>query len=92
MMNLTLQYFKNIKFNPLLNKSLVNQGKKKYAITNIKNRTKNYQHMTIRKFGTKTRPLSFNTGPFNKPPEPPFDGRWIIAAAIICGGYFNLKK
>ena len=92
MMNRTLQYFKNIKFNSLLNKAIVNEGKKKYAINNIKTRTKNYQQMTIRKFGTKTRPLSFNNGPFNNPPEPPFDNRWIIAAAIVCGTVFSLKK
>ena len=90
MMNRTLQYFKNIKFNSLINKAIVNEGKKKYAINNIKNRTKNYQQMTIRKFGT--RPLSFKSGPFNDPPEPPFDNRWIIAAAFICGGAFTLKK
>jgi hypothetical protein len=91
-MNRTLHYFKNIKFNPLVNKTLANECKKKNNIINNENLTKKYQYMTIRKFGTKTRPLSFNTGPFNKPPEPPFDGRWIIAAAIVCGSYFNLKK
>ena len=90
MMNRALQYFKNIKFNPLVIKTLANEGKKKSNLINIKNRTKNYQHMTIRKFGT--RPLSFKSGPFNDPPEPPFDNRWIIAAAFICGGAFTLKK
>ena len=40
MMNRTLQYFKNIKFNPLVNKTITNEGKKKMAINSIKNHTK----------------------------------------------------
>jgi hypothetical protein len=82
MMNRTLQYFKNIKFNTVIKNALANQGKKKYNTYNIKNRVKNCQQMTIRKFGT-------GTGSFNKPP---FDNSWIIAAAFICGCMFNLKR
>lgn len=58
MMNRTIQYFKDIKLNPLVNKTLANEGKKTYNLINIKNRKKIYQHITIRKFGT--RHLSFS--------------------------------
>lgn len=91
-MNRTLQYFKNIKFNPLVTKTIANQGKKKMTIVANKNRTKNYHHyLIVRKYTTKTRPLSFNTGPFNNP-EPPNDPRWIIVAAIGCGILFKLEE
>ena len=89
-MNRVLHYFKNIKFNALVNKTIANQGKKKYAVNIIKNHKKNYQqHISVRKFTTKTRPFSFNTGPFNdpKPPNNPF---WIIIAAAGCGIWFKL--
>jgi hypothetical protein len=93
MMNRTLQYFKNIKFNPSVNKTIVNEGKKKMTIIANKTLTKKlYQHFAIRTHTTKSRPLSFNNGPFNQPPEPPFDNRWIIAATMICGTYFTIKK
>lgn len=87
-MNRTLNYFKNIKFNPLVNKTIAAEGKKKMTIISNKNRTKNYQYLLVRKYTTKTRPLSFNTGQ----PEPPNDPLWIIAAAIGCGSYFVIKK
>lgn len=92
MMNRTLQYFKNIKFNPLVNRTIANQGKKNMAVNIIKNRTKNYpQYLSIRKYSTKTRPLSFNTGPFNDS-KPPNNNHWIIAASIICGTAFTVQK
>lgn len=91
MMNRTLQYFKNIKFNPLVNKTIAAEGKKKNVIIANKNRTKNHQYLLVRKYTTKTRPLSFNTGPFNQP-EPPNDPFWIIIAAAGCGSYFAIKK
>ncbi len=47
-MNRTLQYFKNIKFNSLINKSLSNECKKKRAIINIKNKRK-YIYINILK-------------------------------------------
>lgn len=90
MMNRTLQYVKNIKLNPLVNKTLANEGKKKYNLINIKNLRKNYHHITIRKFGTI--PPSFKTGSSYDPPQPPFDNRWIIVATLICGAGFTLKK
>ena len=90
-MNRTLQYFNNIKLNSLVNKTIANYGKKKITI-NIKLTTKNHQYLIKRQMSTKSRPLSFNTGPFNQPPQPPFDNRWIIAAALICGTVFNLQK
>ena len=89
-MNRTLQYFKNIRFNPLVNKTIANDANKKYNLNNVKNRTKNYQQITIRKFGT--RPLSFGTGRHSDPPKPPSDNRWIIMATIICGTGFTLQK
>ncbi len=85
MMNRTLRYFKNIKFNPLVIKTLSNEGKKKFNLINVKN----YQHITIRKFGTKTTSNSFNTRDFNQPPEPP---SWMFAVAIIYGIYFSFQK
>lgn len=88
-MNRTLQYFKNIKFNPLVNKTIANEGKKKMAIIATKNRTKNHQYLLVRKYTTKTRPLSFNTGPFNQP-EPPNDPFWMIIAAAGCGIWFKI--
>jgi hypothetical protein len=81
----TLQYFKNIKFNPLVIKTLANEGKKKSNLINIKN----YQHTIIRKFGTKTTSNSFNTRDFNQPPEPP---SWMFAVAVISGIYFSFQK
>lgn len=92
MMNRTLQYLKNIKFNPLVTKNIANQCKKKIDFITNKNRTKNYhQYLVVRKYTTKTRPLSFNTGPF-KQPDPPNDHHWIIAAAMMCCSYFTIKK
>ena len=85
MMNRTLRYFKNIKFNPLVIKTLSNEGKKKFNLINVKN----YQHITIRKFGTKTRYHSSNTRDFNQPPEPP---SWMFATAFILGIYFSFQK
>jgi len=58
MINSTLQYFKNIKFNPLVNKTVVNEGKKKYTI----NKIKNYQQINYQKMST--RHISFNTYTF----------------------------
>jgi len=60
-MNRTLQYFKNIKFNALVTKTISNKGKKKMAIIANKNRTKLSSVLVVRKYTTKTRPLSFNT-------------------------------
>jgi len=89
-MNRTLQYFKNIKFNPIINKTIANEGKKRIEITSNKNRTKNYyQFLSKRKFSSNKRPLSFNTGPFNQP-EPPNDPFWLIIAAAGCGIWFKL--
>lgn len=90
-MNRTLQYFNKIKLNSLVNKTIANYGKKKFTI-NIKYTRQHYQHLIKRQISTKSRPLSFNTGPSNQPPQPPFDNRWIIAAALICGNVFNLQK
>ena len=90
-MNRTLQYFKNIKFNSLFNKTLSNERNKKMAIINIKNKRKNiYQYTQVRKISSN--PLSFKTNNFNEPPKPPFDNHLIIISALICGTYFNLKK
>lgn len=88
-MNRTLLYFKNIKFNSLVNKTISNQDKKKMTIVANKNRIKNHKYLLVRKYTTKTRPLSFNTGPFNhsEPPNNPF---WIIIAAAGCGIWFKL--
>ena len=47
MMNRTLQYFKNIKFNPLVNKTITNEGKKKMAINSIKNHTKQNYYQNV---------------------------------------------
>jgi hypothetical protein len=88
-MNRTLLYFKNIKFNSLVNKTISNQGKKKMTIVANKNRIKNHKYLLVRKYTTKTRPLSFNTGPFNHS-EPPNDPFWIIIAAAGCGLWFKL--
>lgn len=90
-MNRTLQYLKNIKFNHLVNKTIANEGKRKIAIMSNKNRKKDYQKMSIRKYSSKSRPLSFNTGPFNNP-DPPNDPKWIIPISIICGVAFILQK
>lgn len=91
MINRTLQYFKNIKFNSFINKTLANQGKKKMMIINIKNKQKNiHQYSQIRKMSSRT--FSFNSRPFNENPKPPFDGRWIAIAAFMCGTYFTFKK
>jgi len=90
-MNRSLQYFKNIKFNSLVNKTIDSQVKKKMTIVANKNRIKNHQYLLVRKYTTKTRPLSFNSGPFNQP-EPPNYPYWIIAAAIGCGILFKLQE
>jgi hypothetical protein len=86
MMNRTLQYFKNIRFNSLVNKTIANDAKKKYNINNVKNRTKKYQQITIRNFTTGRSAFG------NETPEPPFDNRLILAAAIVCGTAFTFKK
>lgn len=89
MMNRTLQYFKNIKLNSSVNKTIANYGKKKITINNPR---KNHHLLIKRQISTKSRPLSFNTKTFNQPPQPPFDNLWIIAAALICGTYFNFTN
>jgi len=81
MLNRTLHYFKTIKFNQLVNNTLANEGKKKINLNNVKKSDKNFQRITIRKFGI---------GHFNYSSEPPFNNYWIIIAAFICGGSFTL--
>ena len=82
-MNRVLHYFKNIKFNPLVNKTIANQGKKKYAVNIIKNHKKNYyQHISVRKF-------SKTTGRFTDR-KPPNNDNWRIIYATMLGIYFTI--
>lgn len=91
MMNRTLQYFINIKFNSLINKTIAKQCKKNIAISSIKKQSNNkYNYYQVRKY---TRPpLSFgNKNKSYSTPEPPNNNCWIIIA-MICGSMFVLEK
>jgi len=54
MMNRVLHYFKNIKFNHLVNKTTANQCKKKY-----------YHHISVRKFSKTTGMFNDRNSPNN---------------------------
>ncbi len=79
MMNCNLRYLKNIKFNPLVIKTLANEGKKKYNTYYIKNNIKNCQKMIIRKMSTK----SCGDCPGPKPPNPV----WYIFGLYCISSY-----
>ena len=80
-MNSILHYFKNIKFNPKVNKTIANESKKKY--TNNKQKQK-LNYIKVRHFTT-----------FIMPPEkipPNYSLVTIASIALISGLYFNFKK
>ena len=83
MINRTLQYFKNIKFNNKVKSILASGGKKKSSVIILKNRQGN-----LHQFNTKRR---YSTNTFDPKGQPPNDSLWIIAASIICGGAFKIK-
>lgn len=83
-MNRTLQYFKNIKFNNFVNKTISNEGKKKITIVDNNNRAKKlYQRLHVRKYTTKSS--SFNN---EGPPKNPY---WILIA-LGCGILFKMQE
>ena len=91
-MNRTSNYFKNIKFNSIVNKTLANNYKKMIIFNNKNNTKKYYQYSNIRKFTSKTIPLSFNNGKY-EPPLPPYNYYYILAAIIGYGIAFkSIKK
>ena len=72
-MNRILNYFKNIKFNTLVNKTIANKGKKKMVINTVENYKKCHchYHLIVRNYTTK-----------HNPTNPPDDYYWIVIAAI----------
>ena len=86
-----LHYFKNINFNALVNKTIDNQGKKKYAVNIIKNHKKNYhQHISVRKFSIKQNYDNYYQLPNNNNNNNN-NNKWIIIA-IFSGGAYQIKK
>ncbi len=60
-MNRVLYYFKNIKFNPSLNRNIANTNKKMFAI-----KKQNYSRTIMRQFTTNNKPEP-------KPPKPDYE-------------------
>ena len=86
MINRNLYYFKNIKLNPFVNKTIANESKKKY--TNYKQKQTIY-HTTIRHFS------SYNYLPPNMNIPPPDYHLCIMSAIALIGGLyykFNQNK
>jgi hypothetical protein len=69
-MNRVLHYFKNNKFNPLINRYIFEKGKKKYSGNNSTLRT------TVRKFSTYNKQ--------NPPPSPEKPLWFIVVVASGC--------
>lgn len=76
-MNRPLQYLKNIKFNPLINKTAAQQSKEKYMVNNS---NKRIQQVIVRKYRTYS-----NRNPLPPNPNDPF---WI---GIILASSFGLS-
>ena len=83
-MNRNLHYFKNIKLNPFANKTIANEGKKKY--TNNKPK-KTIYHITVRKFSSyHYLPPNMNI------PPPNYNLSAMSAIALIGGLYYKFKQ
>ena len=76
-MNRVLHYFKNIKLNPLVNKTNFEKGKKKYSGKNA----------TIRK-----NVRQFSTYNKQTPPPPPGDPLWFIVIVASSCELLNIIK
>jgi hypothetical protein len=76
-MNRPLQYLKNIKFNPLINKTAAQQSKEKYMVNNS---NKRIQQVIVRKYTTYS-----NRNPLPPNPNDPF---WVV---IILASGFGLS-
>jgi hypothetical protein len=83
MMNRTLQYLKNVKFNSIVNKTFANQAKQKYNI--MKNHKKHmFRYITVRQMTSVS---------FSQPPLPPNNNIILLTiSAIVCGIYFQIIK
>jgi hypothetical protein len=75
-MNRVLHYFKNIKLNPLVNKTNFEKGKKKYSGKNAGPKT------TIRQFSTYNK----------QTPPPPGDPLWFIVIVASSCELLNIIK
>jgi hypothetical protein len=80
MMNRTLQYLKNIKYNPKVNSKIANQSKRKNTFIYFNSRQKNLNKR------------NYSTTSFGPKDQPPKDTFWIIVASIICGGGFKIQE
>jgi hypothetical protein len=85
-MNRTLQYLKNIRFNPIINKTAAQQSKQKYAVNKSKQRiSQGIKHVIIRKYTTSSN----NKFPLPPDPNDPF---WILIIMASTGGILNILK
>ena len=85
-MNRNLHYLKNIKLNPIVNKTIANESKKKYTIHTNKQKQKMY-HTIVRNFS------SYNYLPPNMDIPPPNYHLFVISVIALIGGlYYKLDK
>ena len=86
-MNRTLQYLKNIVFNPIINKTIVNEGKKK-SIAIVKKRTKSYsyRYSIIKKYSTNRTSNNFPNS------HPPRHLLILIAATFVYKNRINRSQ
>jgi hypothetical protein len=80
-MNRPLQYLKNIRFNPIINKTAAQQSKKKYMVNNS---NKRIQQVIVRKYTTYS----------NRNPLPPNqnDPFWVVIILASSFGLSNIIK
>ena len=81
-MNRTLQYLKNIRFNPIINKTAAQRSKQKYTVNESKKR---HQHVIIRKYTTSSN----NKFPLPPDPNDPF---WLLIIMASTCGILNILK
>ena len=87
-MNRTLQYLKNIKFNPLVNRTIAEQCKKKY---NVKKSKQRIQHIIVRKYTTYSNNNNNNNNKNSLPPNPN-DPFWIVVIMASSCGLLNILR
>ena len=82
-MNRTLQYLKNIRFNPIINKTAAQQSKQKYIVNESK---KLHQQIIVRKYTTYS---NNNNTPL---PPNPNDSFWIMVMMASSCGMLNIMR
>jgi hypothetical protein len=86
-MNRTLQYLKNIRFNPIINKNAAQRSKQKYTVNESKKR---HQQVIIRKYTTYSNNNNNNNN--NHLPPNPNDPFWIMVMMASSCGLLNIMR